>query len=294
MIKLNGIMTALVTPLNADGTVNEEQLINVINYQIEHRINSLLILGGTGEYTSMTFEERCKVIDISVKAADKRVPVVAGVLDTGIGECLKFSKYCKRAGVDALLVCTPYYFTSTQEALVEYYTTVDKEVDMPILVYNIPSKTGVNITPDTMVRLSEEMENLVGIKECAPIGQAIALYLKMGGKINVLTGSEFDAVALMTYGFDGAVMATANVVPDAWVKMYELVQKKKINEAMELFLKYASLFHAIFSENYVGPLKYAMEKTGIPCGQEQLLPLIAPRQETLKLVDAEMKVLEMV
>ena len=89
-------------------------------------------------------------------------------------------------------------------------------------------------------------------------------------------------------------MATANVVPDAWVKMYELVQEKKINEAMELFLKYASLFHAIFSENYVGPLKYAMEKTGIPCGQEQLLPLIAPRQETLKLVDAELKVLEMV
>lgn len=294
MIKLNGIMTALVTPVNSDGTVNEQKLVDVINYQIAHKVNSLLILGGTGEYTSMTFEQKCKVIDISVKAVDKRVPVVAGVLDTGIGECLKFSKYCKQAGADALLVCTPYYFSSTQEALIEYYTTVDKEVDMPILVYNIPSKTGVNVTPDTMVKLSEVMKNLVGIKECAPIGQAISLYLKLGKKINVLTGSEFDAVALMTYGFDGAVMATANVAPDAWVKMYELVQEKKINEAMELFLKYAPLFNAIFSENYVGPLKYAMEKAGISCGQEQLLPLIAPKQETLKLVDAEMKTLGMI
>ncbi|EOS69268.1 dihydrodipicolinate synthase [Lachnospiraceae bacterium MD308] len=291
MIKLEGIMTALVTPMNEDGMVNEQELKSLIDYQIERKVGSLLILGGTGEYTSMTFEEKCQVIDISVRAAQKRVPVVAGVLDTGIGECLKFSKYCKQAGADALLVCTPYYFSSTQEALVEYYTRVDREVDMPILVYNIPSKTGVNVTPDTMVKLREKMKNLVGIKECAPIGQAIELYLKVGKKINVLTGSEFAAVALMAYGFDGAVMATANVVPDAWVKMYELVKERKINEAMELFLQYAPLFNAIFSENYIGPLKYAMNKAGISCGQAQLLPLIPSKPETRKLVDAQMSAL---
>ena len=95
MIKLEGIMTALVTPMNEDGTVNEQELKSLIDYQIERKVGSLLILGGTGEYTSMTFEEKCQVIDISVRAAQKRVPVVAGVLDTGIGECLKFSKYCK-------------------------------------------------------------------------------------------------------------------------------------------------------------------------------------------------------
>ena len=291
MIKLEGIMTALVTPMNEDGTVNERELKSLIDYQIERKVGSLLILGCTGEYTSMTFEEKCQVIDISVRAAQKRVPVVAGVLDTGIGECLKFSKYCKQAGADALLVCTPYYFSSTQEALVEYYTRVDREVDMPILVYNIPSKTGVNVTPDTMVKLTEKMKNLVGIKECAPIGQAIELYLKVGKKINVLTGSEFAAVALMAYGFDGAVMATANVVPDAWVKMYELVKERKINEAMELFLQYAPLFNAIFSENYIGPLKYAMNKAGISCGQAQLLPLSPSKPETRKLVDAQMSAL---
>ncbi len=291
MIKLEGIMTALVTPMHEDGTVNEQELKSLIDYQIERKVGSLLILGGTGEYTSMTFEEKCQVIDISVRAAQKRVPVVAGVLDTGIGECLKFSKYCKQAGADALLVCTPYYFSSTQEALVEYYTRVDREADMPILVYNIPSKTGVNVTPDTMVKLTEKMKNLVGIKECAPIGQAIELYLKVGKKINVLTGSEFAAVALMAYGFDGAVMATANVVPDAWVKMYELVKERKINEAMELFLQYAPLFNAIFSENYIGPLKYAMNKAGISCGQAQLLPLIPSKPETRKLVDAQMSAL---
>ena len=199
MLKLDGIMTALVTPLNSDGTVDEQALTALIDYQIAHKVHSLLLLGGTGEYTSMTMEERFRAVDITVKAVNKRVPLVVGVLETGVGECLKFCKYCKNAGADAMLVLTPFYIMGTQDALAEFYKTLDREVDMPILIYNIPYRTNVNVLPDTVVRLTKEMKNLVGIKECASMTQAMEVLLKAGDKISVLTGDEFSAVSPVSY-----------------------------------------------------------------------------------------------
>ena len=294
MITFKGIMTALATPLNSDGTVNEKELTALIDYQINHKVHSLLLLGGTGEYTSMTLEERQRAVDISVKAVNGRGPLVVGVLETGVGECMKFCRYCKLAGVDALLVLTPFYFMGTQDALVKFYTSLD-EVEIPILVYNIPYRTNVNVLPETMVRLTKEMKNLVGIKDCAPISQAIEVLLKVGDRIDVLTGDEFSAVSLMAMGFKGAVMATANVVPDAWVAMYDLVQEGKIKEAMDMSLKYVPLFKALFSENYVSPLKHAMKKAGIPgAGETVLLPILEAKPETIAWVEAEMETLGLV
>lgn len=295
MIDLKGIMTALVTPLNEDGTVDESGLKELIDYQIAHGVHSLLLLGGTGEYTSLTIDERHHAVDIAVKAVDKRVPLIIGVLETGYGECVNFSCYCKNAGADALLVLTPFYIMGTQDALVEFYTTLDKDVDMPILLYNIPYRTNVNILPDTVVRLTETMKNLVGIKECASMSQAIEVLLKVGDKINVLTGDEFSAVSLMTMGVKGAVMATANVVPDAWVKMYDLVQAGEIQKAMDMSLDYYMLFKALFSENYISPLKYAMKKANVPGNnQKLLLPLQSPMAKTTDWVDAELKRLNVI
>ncbi|MGI5962365.1 MAG: 4-hydroxy-tetrahydrodipicolinate synthase [Lawsonibacter sp.] len=295
MMELNGIMTALVTPLNPDGTVDEQGLIDLINYQIDHKVHSLLLMGGTGEYTCMTVEERRRAVDISVKAVNKRVPLLVGVLETGIGECEKFCLYCKQAGVDALLVLTPFYFVGTQDALVEFYTRLDRVVDMPILIYNIPYRTNVNVLPDTVVRLTKEMKNLTGIKECASMTQAMEVLIKAGDKINVLTGDEFSAVSLMAMGVKGAIMATANVVPDAWVEMYNLVQAGEIQKAMEMSLQYFPLFKALFSENYVSPLKYAMELAKVPGGSKPLLlPLVAPKDATMDWVQAEMKKLHVI
>lgn len=289
MMELNGIMTALVTPLNDDGTVNEQALTDLIQYQIDHKVHSLLLLGGTGEYTSMTMEERLRAVDIAVRAVNKRVPLLVGVLEPGPGECLKFCKYCGQAGADAMLVLTPYYIMGTQDALVEFYLTVDREIDMPILIYNIPYRTNVNVLPDTVLRLSSEMKHLAGIKECSSMTQAMELLLKVGDKISVLTGDEFSAVSLMAMGVKGAIMATANVVPDAWVEMYELVRAGNIQQAMDMSLDYFPLFKALFSENYISPLKYAMEKAGIPCGSSKLLPLLEAREDTKAWVDAEME-----
>ena len=289
MLDLSGIMTALVTPLKADGTVDEQALTKLIDYQIDHKVNSLLLLGGTGEYTSMTMAERLRAVDLTVKAVKGRVPLVVGVLETGIGECLNFCSYCKKAGADAMLVLTPFYIMGTQDALADFYLELDRKVDMPILIYNIPYRTNVNVLPDTVLRLSKEMKNLVGLKACASMTQAMEVLLKVGDKINVLTGDEFSAVSLMAMGVKGAVMATANVVPDAWVQMYQLVKEGKIQQAMAMSLDYFPLFKALFSENYISPLKYAMDKAGIPWGEAKLLPLLEARDDTKAWVDREMK-----
>lgn len=289
MLDLSGIMTALITPLKKDGSVDEIALAKLIEYQIDHKVNSLLLLGGTGEYTSMTMAERKRAVDLTVKAVNGRVPLVVGVLETGIGECLNFCSYCKQAGADAMLVLTPFYIMGTQDALADFYLELDRQVDMPILIYNIPYRTNVNVLPDTVLRLSKEMKNLIGIKECASMTQAMEVLIKVGDKINVLTGDEFSAVSLMAMGVKGAVMATANVVPDAWVQMYELVKAGKIQEAMAMSLDYFPLFKALFSENYISPLKYAMEQTNIPWGEAKLLPLLDAKSETKAWVDREMK-----
>ena len=294
MLDLSGIMTALITPLKSDGTVDEAALSQLIEYQIDHKVNSLLLLGGTGEYTSMTMAERLRAVDLTVKAVNKRVPLVVGVLETGIGECLNFCNYCKQAGADAMLVLTPFYIMGTQDALADFYLELDRKVDMPILIYNIPYRTNVNVLPDTVLRLSKEMKNLVGIKECASMTQAMEVLLKVGDKINVLTGDEFSAVSLMAMGVKGAVMATANVVPDAWVTMYRLVQEGKIQQAMAMSLDHFPLFKALFSENYISPLKYAMEQAGIPWGEAKLLPLLDAKDETKDWVLREMKRLNVI
>ncbi len=289
MMDFHGIMTALVTPFQEDGSVDEQALCALIDHQIAGGVHSLLLLGGTGEYTCMTPQERRRAVDISVKAVNRRVPLLVGVLETGIGECVSFCSYCQQAGADALLVLTPFYFVGDQDALVEFYCTVDRAVELPILIYNIPYRTNVNVLPDTVVRLTGEMKHLAGIKECAGLGQAMEVLLKAGDKISVLTGDEFSAVSLLAMGAKGAVMATANLVPDAWVRMYDLVQQGSIDQALSESLRYFPLFKALFSENYVSPLKYAMAKAGVPGGTRTLLlPLVPPKQATMDWVEAEM------
>ncbi len=267
MIDLSGIMTAIVTPLNEDRSLNEEQLEKLIYFQIDHGVQSILALGGTGEYTALTAEVRRKTVDAAVKFTDKRIPVVIGNLETGIGESIAFTKYCADAGADAVMVMTPYYVHASQQGLIDFYMELDRSVDIPLLVYNIPYRTCVNMTADTLAYLTEHMEHLVGIKECnnSP-AQAIDMIRRVGDQINFLSGEEFLSVMLMALGAKGAVMASANLIPDVWVKIHRLVSEYKTQEAMDLFGNYTELIAAMFSETNPGPLKYGMELIGVPCG----------------------------
>lgn len=268
MMDLSGIMSAIVTPLNDDRTLNEAQLEKLISFQLENKVHSILALGGTGEYPALSMEVRRRVVDCTVKYVNKRVTVVIGNLETGIGESIAFTRYCEKAGADAALVMTPYYVHASQQGLIDFFMELDQSVHLPILVYNIPYRTCVNMSATTLEYLVDNMKHLVGIKECnnSP-AQAIDMINRVGNRINVLSGEEFLAVMLMSLGAKGAVMASANLFPDVWVRMYDLVKARKAQEALDMMGDYTELIAAMFAETNPGPLKYGMGLIGVPCGR---------------------------
>ena len=295
MIDLSGIMTAIVTPLNADGaTLNKGELKALIDFQIENGVQSILALGGTGEYPALTNAVRREIVDCTVEYVDHRVPVVIGNLETGIGESIAFTQYCEKAGADAVLVMTPYYVHASQQGLIDFYTKLDQNVGIPFLVYNIPYRTCVNMSAATFEYLVNHLDHLVGIKECnnSP-AQAIDMINRVGDKTNFLSGEEFLSIMLMSLGAKGAVMASANLVPAAWVKMYELVKEKKAQEALDLFANYTELIAAMFAETNPGPLKHGMNLIGVPCGPTAipLTPVSAPAAERLEKAMKELKLI---
>lgn len=284
-MELKGIMTALVTPLKRDNSVDEGKLIDLIEFQLKNNVNSLLILGGTGEYTQLTFEERLNAVDIAVKAINGRVPLIAGVLEPGLGEAIKFGKACRDAGADALLVLTPFYVHPTQGGIIDFYKKFNEEVNMKFMVYNIPYRTSVNALPETMEALADEIPNLVGIKECSPsLAQNIELLHRVGDRISVMSGEEFLAPSMMLLGAKGAVMATSCLVPDVWVSIYNAASEKDADKVSQLIKKYFILFKLLFKEINPGPLKYAMKRIGIEAG-ELSIPLREPSDELKEELD---------
>ncbi len=267
MTHFEGIMTALVTPLTPENRVDIPKLEKLIDFQLANGVKGLLILGGTGEYSALTMEAREQVVQETVRYTAGRVPVVAGVLEPGLGEAIKFSKACKAAGADAILLLAPYYVHPTQEGIVDYYRAVDAAVNMPIFVYNIPYRTYVNVLPETVEHMCSEMPNIIGMKECSPsFGQAVELIHRVGDRISVLSGEEFLMSGEVLMGAKGAVMASANLIPDVWVKLYELAAARKADELSALLKQYYPLIKLLFKEINPGPLKYAMKLKGLDMG----------------------------
>lgn len=290
----SGVMCALVTPLNEDNTLNVPALHKLIDFQLDNGIKGFLVLGGTGEYSQLTMEERVRVVKETVDYAGSKVPVIAGVLEPGLGEAIKFSQSCKDVGADAILLLTPYYILPSQEGIFQYFKTVDKAVNMPIMVYNIPYRTMVNVTPETVERMCDEIPNIIGEKECSPnFGQALDLIRRVGDKITVLSGEEFLMGGEVLMGAKGGIMASANLIPDVWVSMYEYASTGKTAELQELTKKYLPLLQLLFKEVNPGPLKYAMRLRGIECGPVSI-PLLDPQDALKEAICKEMKKLELI
>lgn len=289
-----GIMTAMVTPLDEEGAVVEESFRELIRFQIKHQVQSILVLGGTGEYMQLSLAEKKRAIDIAVSEANGRIPVVAGIISPGLNEAIELGKYAKKAGADAILVVTPYYIHPTQEGLIDYYTKIDRAVGMPLILYNIPYRTSVNLLPESVEALVKNIPNIVGIKECTPnIGQIVDLIRRVGDKIAVLCGEEFFAVSEFIAGAKGAVMASANIIPDVWVKMWRLVSEKDYDAAVKMSEQYYPFFKAIFMELNPGPLKAAMRMAGLPAGKLSS-PLVEPSAPTIRALDEAMKELRII
>ena len=275
-VNLDGVMNAMITPMSASGSVDIPKIAPLVEHQIENGVHSLLALGGTGEYIALAKEQREAAVREVVSAVRGRVPVIAGVLEPGIGQCVAVCRSCIEIGVSALLVLPPFYVTPTQTGIFNFFKKMHDELNFPLIVYNNPARTGTNVLPETYEKMLDEIPSVIGIKECGTFVQALDVIRRAGKRSYVLTGADLVAPSFYAAGGRGGILATACLLPKESVRMYELASSGKFDEALEIHFRSFSLVQLVFSGGFhPAPLKYAMRLCGFEVG-ELGIPLVEP------------------
>ena len=287
-----GSIVAIVTPFRK-GKVDEKALGNLIEWHIRQGTNAIVPCGTTGESATLDYEEHHRVIKFTVEAVNKRVPVIAGTGANATDETIMITKEAKKSGADAALVVAPYYNKPTQEGLYRHYRAVAEAVKIPLILYNVPGRTAVNILPSTVARLAE-IRNIVAIKEATgDMKQASEIIRLCGNRISVLSGDDFTTLPLMALGGKGTISVSANVAPKLVSQMCALWEKGRFDEARKLHFKLEPLNAAMFIETNPIPVKTALALMG-KIQEEFRLPLceMAPaNREKLKAVLKDMKLI---
>ncbi|MFW9770697.1 MAG: 4-hydroxy-tetrahydrodipicolinate synthase [Candidatus Heimdallarchaeota archaeon] len=261
-----GVMPALITPFNKDESINEEQLRNLINYLIEQGVNGLVPVGTTGEFVNMTFQERLEVIKIVVDETNGRIPVIAGTGETGTKLVVDATKAATDIGVDAVLIVTPYYLKPKAKGLYDHYFTIAEKTDIPIVLYNIPACTGVEL-PWTVVEDLVDIENIVGIKDSSGDYKYFsALLEKVSDKISVLIGWDENVLGALAGGAAGCILGSANVFPKFWLEIYNCVRNNQLQEAQLLQKKVQKLARLLINSGALG-VKSCLNMMNIPVGK---------------------------
>lgn len=265
-----GAATALITPMNSDGSVNYVRLKTLVDYQIKSGIDALVICGTTGEKSTLRYDEHLKAIETAVSAANKRVPIIAG---TGSNDTVYSVELCNDAaslGVDAFLMVTPYYNKTSQNGLIAHYNYIADRVNKPIILYNVPSRTGVTIKPETYKKLSEH-ENIVATKEASgDISLVAQIKYLCGDNLDVYSGNDDQTVPIMSLGGIGVISVLSNFAPDVMHRICELYLNGKTDEACKLQIKYTGLINAMFTDVNPIPVKEAMNMLGLDVGNCRL------------------------
>lgn len=278
-----GSGVALVTPMHSDGSVNFEVLGEILEFQIKNKTDAIIICGTTGESATMSDEERAAVIDFAVKKVAGRVPVIAGTGSNSTEHALAMSKKAQKLGADAILVVTPYYNKTSQRGLLRHYSYIADNVDLPMILYNVPSRTGISIRPETYAELAKH-PNIVATKEANGDLSAIAKTIALcGDDLGVYSGNDDQTIPILSVGGLGVISVFANVCP---YESYEISEKffaGDINAARELFLRSNELMEALFCDVNPIPVKEAMNQLGFSCGSCRLplVPLSAENKDKL-------------
>ena len=253
MFKPEGILPALVTPFTDDGkTVDEERLRALVNRCIELGVHGVVPCGTTGEFVNLTTEEKRRVIKTVIEEVNGRVKVIAGTGASGTNEAVEMTKYAKDVGADAALIVTPFYLKPADRGIYEHYDTIASQVDLPIILYNIPQCTGLPL-PWQMVEDLAQIPNIVGVKDSSgQLSFILAVLEKVRDKINVLCGHDEVVVAALAAGCSGAILASANVIGDIWVQMYNYVKNGELQKARELQYKVQKIARIIAGSGAVG------------------------------------------
>jgi 4-hydroxy-tetrahydrodipicolinate synthase len=269
----SGSLVAIVTPFKND-KLDERAFGDLIEWQIKNGTNGIVPCGTTGESATLTHEEHHRVVKLSVEVAKRRVPVIAGTGSNSTDEAISLTKHAKEAGADGALLITPYYNKPTQEGLYRHYKAVAEAVEIPQILYNIPSRTGVNMLPATVARLAV-MKNIVGIKEgSGSVQQASEIAQTCGDRLTVLAGDDALTLPMMAVGAKGVITVTANVMPKEMAQLVASFLAGRIEEARQLHFKLSPLFAALFYETNPIPVKEALGMMG-KIDPELRLPLCA-------------------
>jgi 4-hydroxy-tetrahydrodipicolinate synthase len=268
-----GAITAIVTPFK-NGEVDEKALRDLIEEQIAAGIDGIVPCGTTGESTTLSHEEHDRVIEITIDAVRKRVPVIAGTGSNSTAETLRLTKHAWEAGADGALLVCPYYNRPTQEGLYQHFSTVAREVPVPIIVYNIASRTGVNLLPETLARLAK-IPNIVGVKEASGLLKQMSDVIQLcGPEFDVLSGDDIFTLALMAIGGKGIISVVSNVAPGDMAAMVDAFVAGDLKKAQALHYRLAPLIDAMFIETNPVPVKEALCMMGKIAGDVRL-PLCA-------------------
>lgn len=283
-----GAGVAIVTPMNADGSINWDEFGRLIDFQIENSTDAIIVCGTTGESATMTDEEHVECIRYCIERVNKRVPVIAGTGSNDTKYAVSLSKEAEKLGADALLVVTPYYNKTSQRGLVAHFTAIADSVNIPIILYNVPSRTGVNIALDTYVTLSKH-KNIVATKEASGNLSAIAKIIEAcGDDLDVYSGNDDQIVPIMALGGKGVISVLSNVLPKETHQIAQLCLDNNVAEAAKLQIKYLELTNNLFIDVNPIPVKEAMNLMGFNAG-ECRLPLLRMEQSKIDILAASMK-----
>lgn len=274
-----GAGVAIVTPMKENGDVNFEKLGEILEEQIAEGTDAVIICGTTGESSTMTHEEHLEAIKYTVDKVNKRVPVIAGTGSNCTETAIYLSKEAEQYGADGLLLVTPYYNKATQKGLIAHYTAVANAVKLPIILYNVASRTGCNITPETAAYLAEHVENIVGIKEASGnISQVAQIAALTKGKMDIYSGNDDQIVPILSLGGKGVISVLSNVAPKYTHEIVAKFMEGEVKESCEMQLAALPLVHALFSEVNPIPVKAAMNLMGKEVGPLRM-PLTEMEEE---------------
>ena len=282
-----GSFVALITPF-ANGSVDEDAFQSFVDWQIKHGTHGLVPCGTTGESPTLSHTEHERVVDMCIEVAKGRVPVVAGAGSNATEEAISLTRHAKAAGADAVLHVTPYYNKPNQEGLYQHFKAIHDAVEIPILIYNIPPRSIVDMSVETMARLAE-LPNIVGVKDATgdairPIETRIAC----GPDFCQMSGEDPAVIALLAQGGHGCISVTANVAPRQCADMHESWMGGDHDAALAMQERLMPLHRALFVEPSPGPVKFAASLLGL-CGENVRLPLVAPTSATRERVEGAMR-----
>ena len=284
-----GAGVALVTPFKEDLSVDYDQLEKFIDFQINNGTDSIVICGTSGEASTMSHDEQIEVVSACVSHVNGRVPVIAGAGANCTDEALNLAKRSEKAGADGLLVVTPYYNKATQKGLEEYYTTVGNSVDIPIIMYNVPGRTGTNIQPATAVKIAKSVDNIVAIKEASgDIGQVATLAALADGCLDIYSGNDDQVVPLLALGGKGVISVLSNVAPRETHDMVMKFLEGDVKGSLDIQLKYMDVIHNLFSEVNPIPAKRAVAEMGY-CNNIVRRPLTEMEEDHAQVLIQSMK-----